>query len=148
MTERSDAERVPGQIVPEHLDEVDQARARERAQARTPAQAGDVARQREYEEQQRLGREAIPNPGDDSEPMPEKQAYHPEQTDPPPGPYPDPPLGPYPDPVEKEPQIPDPPAVQEDVHYEPATSQPPAAPTGTATPRESESAARRTDHPA
>jgi len=155
MTERSAEDRrrteqtlIPGQIVPEHLDEVDQARARERVRPRTAAQAADLSRRREYDEQQRLGREVIPNPGDAGEPMPEKQAYHPEQTDPPPGPYPDPPLGPYPDPVAKDPQEPELPPVQKEVHYDPATSQPPAAPTGTATARESESAARRADHPA
>lgn len=43
----------------------------------------------------------IPNPGP-VEPLTELQAFHAEQTDPPPGPYPDPPLGPYPDPVIKE----------------------------------------------
>jgi hypothetical protein len=58
--------------------------------------------QDEADEAQAMAVEEIPNPGPDDEPMPQLQAFHAEQTDPPEGPYPDPPTGPYPDPAIKD----------------------------------------------
>ena len=83
------------------------------AEAERDTGRNDIARAREIPEDRerdlranerafRLAVAEIPNPGPIDEPLVELQAFHAEQTDPPPGPYPDPPRGPYPDPVIKE----------------------------------------------